>query len=80
MMCGGVMGKGCLIELEDCKGGIEVYITGDDMCGDEKKDLYNIVLKGLVDLGDFVGMEGFVLGREMGEMCMDGEKVRVLWK
>ena len=55
-----VMGKASFVELQDSKGRIQIYITRDDICPDENKDLYNVVFKRLLDLGDFIGIEGFV--------------------
>ena len=55
-----VMGKASFVELQDSKGRIQIYITRDDICPGENKDLYNIVFKRLLDLGDFIGIEGFV--------------------
>ena len=54
-----VMGKASFIELQDSKGRIQVYITRDDICPGEDKELYNAVFKRLLDLGDFIGIEGF---------------------
>ena len=55
-----VMGKASFVELQDSKGRIQVYITRDDICPGEDKELYNSVFKRLLDLGDFIGIEGFV--------------------
>lgn len=60
MMSRRVMGKASFIELQDSKGRIQVYITRDDICPDENKEMYNTVFKRLLDLGDFIGIEGFV--------------------
>ena len=53
-----VMGKASFVELQDSKGRIQVYITRDDICPGEDKELYNSVFKRLLDLGDFIGIEG----------------------
>ena len=53
-----VMGKASFIELQDSKGRIQVYITRDDICQGEDKEMYNTVFKRLLDLGDFIGIEG----------------------
>ncbi|MGL4520423.1 MAG: lysine--tRNA ligase [Phocaeicola sp.] len=75
-----VMGKASFIELQDSKGRVQVYITRDDICPEENKDLYNTVFKRLLDLGDFVGIEGFVFKTQMGEISVHAEKLTVLAK
>ncbi|EJW95709.1 lysyl-tRNA synthetase [gut metagenome] len=60
MMSRRVMGKASFAELLDSKGRIQVYITRDDICPGDNKDLYNAVFKKLLDLGDFIGVKGFV--------------------
>ena len=80
MMSRRVMGKASFIELQDSKGRIQVYITRDDICPDENKDLYNVVFKRLLDLGDFIGIEGFVFRTQMGEISIHAQKLTVLAK
>jgi len=80
MMSRRVMGKASFIELQDSKGRIQVYITRDDICPDESKDLYNVVFKRLLDLGDFIGIEGFVFRTQMGEISIHAQKLTVLAK
>ena len=75
-----VMGKASFVELQDSKGRIQVYITRDDICPDENKDLYNVVFKRLLDLGDFIGIEGFVFRTQMGEISIHAKKLTVLSK
>ena len=75
-----VMGKASFIELQDSKGRIQVYITRDDICPGENKDLYNVVFKRLLDLGDFIGIEGFVFRTQMGEISIHAQKLTVLSK
>ena len=65
-----VMGKASFAELLDSKGRIQVYITRDDICPDEDKDLYNKVFKKLLDLGDFIGVEGYVFKTQTGEISV----------
>ena len=60
MMSRRVMGKASFVELQDSKGRIQVYITRDDLCPGEDKELYNTVFKKLLDIGDFIGIKGFV--------------------
>ena len=75
-----VMGKASFIELQDSKGRIQVYITRDDICPDENKDMYNVVFKRLLDIGDFVGIEGVVFRTQMGEISVHAHKLTVLSK
>ncbi|MBO7267546.1 MAG: lysine--tRNA ligase [Bacteroidaceae bacterium] len=75
-----VMGKASFIELQDSKGRIQVYITRDDICPEENKDMYNVVFKRLLDIGDFVGIEGVVFRTQMGEISVHAHKLTVLSK
>ena len=75
-----VMGKASFVELQDSKGRIQVYITRDDICPEENKDLYNVVFKRLLDLGDFIGIEGFVFRTQTGEISVHARKLTVLSK
>ncbi len=75
-----VMGKASFIELQDSKGRIQVYITRDDICPEENKDMYNVVFKRLLDIGDFVGVEGVVFRTQMGEISVHAHKLTVLSK
>ncbi len=80
MMSRRVMGKASFIELQDSKGRIQVYITRDDICPEENKDLYNIVFKKLLDLGDFIGVKGFVFKTQTGEISVHAKELTVLAK
>ena len=80
MMSRRIMGKASFIELQDSKGRIQVYITRDDICPDEDKEMYNTVFKRLLDLGDFIGIEGFVFRTQMGEISIHAKKLTVLAK
>ncbi len=75
-----VMGKASFIELQDSKGRIQVYITRDDICPEDNKDMYNVVFKRLLDIGDFVGIEGVVFRTQMGEISVHAHKLTVLSK
>ena len=75
-----IMGKASFIELQDSKGRIQVYITRDDICPDEDKEMYNTVFNRLLDLGDFIGIEGFVFRTQMGEISIHAKKLTVLAK
>ena len=75
-----VMGKASFVELQDSKGRIQVYVTRDDICPEDNKDMYNTVFKRLLDLGDFIGIEGFVFRTQMGEISIHAQKLTVLSK
>ncbi len=76
-----VMGKASFVELQDSKGRIQVYVTRDDICPDaEHTDMYNKVFKRLLDLGDFIGIEGFVFKTQMGEITVHAKKLTILSK
>ena len=75
-----IMGKASFMELQDSKGRIQVYISRDDLCPDENKDLYNVVFKKLLDIGDFVGIKGFVFRTQMGEISVHAQELTVLSK
>ena len=75
-----IMGKASFIELQDSKGRIQVYISRDDLCPGDNKDLYNVVFKKLLDIGDFVGIEGFVFRTQMGEITVHAKRLTVLSK
>ena len=80
MMSRRIMGKASFIELQDFKGRIQVYITRDDICPEENKEMYTTVFKRLLDLGDFIGIEGFVFRTQMGEISIHAKKLTVLSK
>ena len=75
-----IMGKASFLELMDSKGRIQVYITRDDICPDENKDLYNTVFRKLLDIGDFIGITGFVFRTKMGEISVHAQTMTVLAK
>ncbi len=75
-----VMGKASFAEIQDSKGRIQVYITRDELCPGENKDLYNIVFKKLLDIGDFIGIKGYVFKTQMGEISVHAEDITVLSK
>ena len=80
MMSRRVMGKASFIELQDSKGRVQVYITRDDICPGENKDGYNVVFKRLLDIGDFVGIKGFVFRTQTGEITVHAKELTVLSK
>ena len=75
-----IMGKASFMELQDSRGRIQVYISRDELCPDENKDLYNIVFKKLLDIGDFVGVKGYVFRTQTGEISVHAESLTVLGK
>ncbi len=77
-----IMGKASFAELMDSKGRIQVYITRDDLCSNTPEDttLYNTVWKKLLDLGDFIGVKGFVFRTQTGEISVHAKELTVLAK
>lgn len=75
-----IMGKASFMELQDSTGRIQVYISRDDICPGEDKELYNTVFKRLLDIGDFVGIKGYVFRTQMGEITVHAEELTVLSK
>ncbi|APW32788.1 lysine--tRNA ligase [Prevotella intermedia ATCC 25611 = DSM 20706] len=75
-----VMGKASFAEIQDSKGRIQVYITRDELCPTENKDIYNVVFKKLLDIGDFIGIRGYVFKTQMGEISVHAEELSVLSK
>ena len=75
-----VMGKASFAEIQDSKGRVQVYVTRDDICPDENKDLYNKVFKRLLDIGDFVGVKGFVFRTQTGEISVHAQELTLLSK
>ena len=75
-----IMGKASFMELQDARGRIQVYVNRDELCPGEDKDLYNVVFKKLLDIGDFVGVEGYVFRTQTGEISIHAQKLTVLGK
>ena len=75
-----IMGKAAFAELQDSKGRIQVYVQRDAICPDENKDLYNIVFKKCLDLGDFIGVKGYVFRTKTGEISVHVMEMAVLSK
>ena len=75
-----IMGKAGFAELQDSKGRIQVYVQRDAICPDENKDLYNIVFKKCLDLGDFIGVKGYVFRTKTGEISVHVPEMTVLSK
>ncbi|MCI9173141.1 MAG: lysine--tRNA ligase [Muribaculaceae bacterium] len=75
-----IMGKASFMELQDSKGRIQVYVNRDEICPGEDKDLYNVVFKKLLDIGDFVGVKGHVFRTKTGEISVHATELTVLGK
>ncbi|NOU19840.1 MAG: lysine--tRNA ligase [Bacteroidales bacterium] len=75
-----IMGSASFFELQDEKGKIQIYVKRDDICPDEDKTLYNTVFKRLLDIGDIVGVKGFVFRTQMGEESVHAQELKLLSK
>ncbi len=75
-----VMGKAAFLELQDSSGRIQLYVSRDDIAPGDDKALYNDVLKKALDLGDFIGVEGFVFATRTGETTVHVKHFRYLGK
>ncbi len=80
MMSRRIMGKASFFELQDSRGRVQVYVSRDDLCPGEDKELYNTVFKKLLDMGDFVGITGFVFRTQMGEISVHAQSLTLLSK
>ena len=89
MMSRRIMGKASFVEIQDSKGRIQVYVSRDDIqaavpegetATTVEQQMYNVVFKKLLDIGDFVGIEGFVFRTQMGEISVHAQKLTVLAK
>lgn len=75
-----IMGKASFIELMDNNGRIQVYVSRDEICPGENKDLYNVVFKKLLDIGDFIGIKGYVFRTQTGEITVHAQELTLLSK
>ena len=75
-----IIGKASFMELQDSEGRIQVYVSRDDICPGENKDLYNVVFKKLLDIGDFIGVKGFVFRTKTGEISIHAKELTLLSK
>ncbi|RZK79773.1 MAG: lysine--tRNA ligase [Pedobacter sp.] len=75
-----IMGSASFVELQDSTGRIQVYLKRDDLCPDEDKTLYNTVFKKLMDLGDFIGVKGYVFTTQTGEISLHVTELTLLSK
>ncbi|PLW93064.1 MAG: lysine--tRNA ligase, partial [Marinilabiliales bacterium] len=75
-----IMGAASFVELQDKKGRIQVYFRRDDICEGEDKTMYNTVFKRLLDIGDVIGVKGFVFTTQMGEITVHAQEFTLLSK
>lgn len=75
-----IMGKASFLELQDSKGRIQVYVTRDNINTEEQPEMYNTVFKKLTDIGDFIGIKGFVFRTKMGEISVHAQEFSILSK
>ena len=75
-----IMGKASFVELQDSKGRIQVYVSRDDINTEAQPEMYNIVFKKLLDIGDFIGIKGFVFRTQTGEISVHAQELTVLSK
>ena len=75
-----IMGAASFCELQDSYGRIQLYLNRDEICPGENKDMYNVVFKRLLDIGDFIGVKGFVFRTQMGEISIHVKEMTVLSK
>ncbi len=75
-----IMGAASFVDLQDSTGRIQLYIKRDDICEGEDKSFYNIVFKRLLDIGDIIGVTGFVFITQMGEISIHVKKLKLLSK
>lgn len=75
-----IMGKASFMELQDATGRIQVYVNRDEICPGEDKTLYNAVFKKLLDIGDFVGVKGYVFRTQTGQVSVHAQELTVLSK
>ena len=80
MMSRRIMGKAGFAEIQDSKGRIQVYVQRDELCPGEDKDYYNKVFKKLLDIGDFIGVKGFVFRTKTGEISVHAKELTLLSK
>lgn len=75
-----IMGKASFAEIQDSTGRIQVYFNRDELCPNEDKTLYNEVFKKLLDLGDFLGVKGFLFKTQVGEISVHVTEFQLLSK
>ena len=75
-----IMGNASFAEIQDDRGRIQIYLRRDDLCPAEDKSFYNNIFKKLLDIGDFIGVKGFVFITQMGEITVHVKELTVLSK
>jgi lysyl-tRNA synthetase class 2 len=75
-----IMGSASFVELQDSTGRIQLYFRRDDLCPDEDKTLYNTVFKKLLDIGDIIGVKGFVFTTQTNEISIHVQEFKILNK
>jgi lysyl-tRNA synthetase class 2 len=75
-----IMGKASFMELQDSNGRMQVYVSRDDIATEAQPEMYNTVFKKLLDIGDFIGIKGFVFRTQMGEISVHAQELTVLSK
>ena len=75
-----IMGKASFVELQDSEGRIQVYITRDDINTEEQPETYNTIFKKHTDIGDFIGIKGYVFRTQMGEISVHAQEFTILSK
>ncbi len=75
-----IMGSASFAEIQDEKGRIQIYVRRDDICPGENKDFYNTVFKRLLDIGDIIGVKGYVFVTQMGEISLHVREIKILSK
>ncbi len=75
-----IMGAASFVEIQDSTGRIQLYIKRDDICAGDDKTLYNTVFKKLLDIGDIIGVKGFVFKTQMGEITIHVKSLALLCK
>ncbi len=74
------MGKACFVNLQDARGRIQLYVRRDDICPTEDKTLYDVIFKKMMDIGDFVGVTGYVFITKVGEISIHATSIKLLSK
>jgi len=80
IMSRNIMGSASFAKLQDSTGRVQIYVKRDDLCPGEDKTLYNTVFKKLLDLGDYIGVEGYAFITQTGEVSVHVVKMTVLAK
>jgi lysyl-tRNA synthetase class 2 len=75
-----IMGSASFAEIQDAAGRIQIYLRRDDICPEENKDMYNTIFKKKMDIGDFIGIKGFVFTTQVGEISIHVNELTLLTK